>query len=626
MLIDNVSLIKSKLPQLWEALQDNKKKFINSEITVEPARNGSPNIKVQKDNRAQYIHSQYDPMNEAELFVQQFDLVEDYEHVFFYGVGMGYHIEAFLKKFPKTYFTMYEPNPTLFYQYLENKLLNDLPLKYMKHLYLEWTPDFILLAMSQFVENFNEKVLLVTLGSYERIYPDKATKFSDDFKKALANQRNHLGVGIRFERLWTYNSMVNFEKILQTEHIIREKRDFFSNKPTLLVAAGPSLEDEIERLKYIKEHGLAYIISVGSAIKSLMKNGIHPDAVCAYDPETGLEGLDVFQEVIEENITTIPLIFGSTLGFNTIKRYPGPLLHVFINQDTVAPFYLGTEQVGHSGGMVSDAPSIAIVTLEILAKLGCNPVILVGQNFAYRGNQYYASGIQYLTRPNELTEAEKAELVTVESVDGGQVSTSKTNQSTRENMEVYISRMPNTEIINTTQGGSMIKGTQFILLEQLISDRLKERVVDSHWFEGNQTEYDLAHVASQARLMEREFQSSLKSIDGMLNVFRTMDKLVNSNDNKQLNKQFPIFDKHFKKLMSNQYFNVYMKPAIRVEMQMLQRAVPEVRAEADPMEKARKILKSFGRFTYECQRVNKFIEPEFKKLQQSLLEATSVHA
>ncbi|MEX1028735.1 MAG: 6-hydroxymethylpterin diphosphokinase MptE-like protein [Paenibacillaceae bacterium] len=624
MLIDNVALIKSKLPKLWQALEDNKDQFNVPDISIELAKNGLPNIKVQKDNRSYYIHSKYDPMNEADAFIQQFDDIESYEHVFFYGIGMGYHVEAFLKRYPKTYFTLYEPNPAMFYHYLEHRLMNDLPLKFMKNLYLEWTPNLAFSNMAHFLENFNERILFVPLGSYERIYPEKAKQFSDDFKRAMSGQRSSLGVGMRFEKHWTYNSIVNFEKVLETGHVIREKKEVFKNKPVLLVAAGPSLEDEIENLKMIKQNGLAYIISVGSAIKALLKNGIYPDAVSAYDPETGLEGLDVFQEVIEENISSIPLIFGSTLGFNTVNRYTGPLLHVFINQDTVSPFYLGMEQAGHSGGIVSDAPSIAIVTLEVLAKLGCNPIILVGQNLSFRNDQYYASGIQYLTRANAISESEKPDLVFVESVDGGTVSTSKNYVPIKENMELYISQMPHIEIINTTQGGALIKGTKFALLEQLISNRLKDKVVDEHWYEGSNTDYDKAYITSQAQLMDREYRNATKYMDTMVNVFRTMDKLATSNDANQMNKQFPIFDKNFKKLQSNHYFNVFIKPSVRVQMQMLQRVIPEVREQSDPLEKSRKVIQTFGKFIFECQRAIQLMDTEFKKLQSSLLAQSKV--
>lgn len=47
----------------------------------------------------------------------------------------------------------------------------------------------------------------------------------------------------------------------------------------------------------------------------------------------------VIQKVKDKNIANIPLIFGSTVGYETLADYNGPLLHMFTSQDTVAPFF-----------------------------------------------------------------------------------------------------------------------------------------------------------------------------------------------------------------------------------------------------------------------------------------------
>jgi hypothetical protein len=625
MLIDNIGLLKTKYPQLWTALKENEERFRSETVVVETAKNGFPTLKIENEGRSLYVHSKYNPQQEAESFVDQFDQteVESYKHVFFYGLGLGYHIQAFMNKYPHMLFTVYEPNPEVFYKYLDHRLLSELPLKQFQHIYMEVSPDVIINCLSHFLTNVNEKVLLVTQSSYERIYSDKTKDFSEKFKIALSQQINSLGVNMRFERLWTLNSLLNFPKVLESEHMIREKKEIFAGKPALLVAAGPSLEDEIENLRIIKEQGLAYIFSVGSAIKSLLKHGIRPDAVTAYDPETGLEGLDTFQEIIEAGITDIPLIFGSSLGFNTVRRYTGPLKHVFINQDTVSPFYLGNEQVSQNNGLVSDAPSIALVTLEILAKLGCNPVVLVGQNFAYRGDQYYASGIEYATRPNEVTTQDKASFVETESVNGGVVYTSKTYNQTRNGMETYIARMRNIEVINTTQGGAKIEGAAFQSLEMLFKERWKEQIVSSNWYEGDKSAYDHKFIASQAELMEKEYQVMKKVMNDMIAIFRIMEKLITSNNAKQLDKQFPLFDKCFKKLQRNLYYKVYLQPMLRVQEQVLYRYVSDIRNTAIPSEKARKIIDQYGKFLLDCKNEMTFIDYEYNKLQQYLLQQTS---
>ena len=150
-----------------------------------------------------------------------------------------------------------------------------------------------------------------------------------------------------------------------------EKKGQFKGKPAMLVAAGPSLNEEIENIRYIKENGLAYIFSVGSAINTLIYHNIYPDAACTYDPTVNNQ--KVFAKVKEKNIKDIPMIFGSSVGYETLIDYPGKKYHMITSQDTVSNYYLKTEEEDRLD-IVLDAPSIAVVTLQLLYVLGFNPV------------------------------------------------------------------------------------------------------------------------------------------------------------------------------------------------------------------------------------------------------------
>lgn len=620
MLIENEDLLKTKYSKMWDSLQTFQPYFQLGQAVVETAKNGQPTIKMEIDSKQFYVHSKYNPSAEAENFLSKYEDIDTYRHIFFYGLGMGHHIEALMKVHPNKVFTVYEPTPEILYRFLETRPLSDLPLHLLQHFYIEWNPEVISHCLSHFLENVNEKTLLVIHPSYERIDQEKTKDFIERFKKALSGQLSSIGVNARFERLWTLNSLLNFPYVLNTPNIIREKKQLLESKPALLVAAGPSLEDELDHIKYIKDNGLAYIFSVGSSIKALLGHGIQPDAVCAYDPETGLEGLDTYQEIIEQNIDTIPLIYGSSLGFNTVRRFPGPMMHAFTTQDTVSPFYLGEDQVRQDNGIVSDAPSIALVTLEILAKVGCSPVILVGQNFAYRNNQYYASGIQYATRPNELSEEEKKSLLTVEGVEGEQVVTSRSHNDSRHAMEHYISVMNHIKVYNATRGGARIEGAEYRPLINLLEEELREKVVRDNWYQSDKTNYDLGSINEKVRIMQREYKKAIKVLDEMVEQFRVMKKLIDSKSKGKLEKQFPVFDKLFIKLQNNSFYSVFMQPMLRLQQQVLHRFVPEIRNSNDTFEKAQKIMDNFGKYLLDCQREVRFLTIEFNKLQARLGE------
>src|SRR5690606_30756817 len=106
-----------------------------------------------------------------------------------------------------------------------------------------------------------------------------------------------------------------------------------------------------------------------------------------------------------------------------LRDYLGPKLHMTTSQDHVAKYYLkSTTETAIDP--IFDASSIAIITLHLLHKLQCSPVILVGQNLAHRGRKNYADGANVFFS-NQVSEVHRKGILHVESVDGGQVETTK---------------------------------------------------------------------------------------------------------------------------------------------------------------------------------------------------------
>ena len=179
----------------------------------------------------------------------------------------------------------------------------------------------------------------------------------------LKDKKSGIYTSYAFQKRWIINSMKNFGDVLSTPNIIIKKKGQFKDKPAILVAADPSLNEEIENLKYIKENGLAYIFSVGSDINTLIYHDICPDAACTYDPTENNQ--KVFAKVKESGIKDIPMIFGFSVGYETLIDYPGEKYHMITSQDTVSNYFLKTEESDRLE-IVLDAYSIAVVTLQLL--------------------------------------------------------------------------------------------------------------------------------------------------------------------------------------------------------------------------------------------------------------------
>jgi len=276
--IDNINVIREKFPLLWAQFKPEE---ANQDAVVEYEKGnlGKPTLSVALDGKKIYLHSNYDPQYEAERMIENYDgKVHEYEHVLFYGIGLGLHVQEFMRKYSDMPFSLYEPSLAVFQAYLNYGSLSKLPLKNLEKIYLEQQEnDNDLNLIDLLITVANRKVLLVTLPCYERVFMEKFDSFMSRFKEIVLNKKDSINLDFAFEKRWTINSLYNLPYVLQTPNILRDvDKRLFAGKPALIVAAGPSLAEEIPNIEYIKEKGSAYIFAVGSAINALLAHEIYP--------------------------------------------------------------------------------------------------------------------------------------------------------------------------------------------------------------------------------------------------------------------------------------------------------------------------------------------------------------
>lgn len=109
------------------------------------------------------------------------------------------------------------------------------------------------------------------------------------------------------------------------------------------------------------------------------------------------------------------------VGYETVQKYPGPMMHFMVGGDYFSSFLL--KRLNDTPvDFVNPAKSIAIITLQLLYKLGCNPIILAGQNFAYSQDRTYAQGMAF---NNELSTTHMEQAIVVKDVEGNDVYTNR---------------------------------------------------------------------------------------------------------------------------------------------------------------------------------------------------------
>lgn len=602
MRIENINFLKKQYINEYKKIEKINPSNID-DIDYFNAKNGEMTASANINEKKFSLASEYDPSFESEIILNQYDDVDDYEYVLFYGTGLGHHINVFLKKYPDKKVFIYEPDPVMFALYVET---HDLPFRNTVNILVGSDPSARNKFISDTLKKIQQKILLIELPVHKKVHAKLYSEFREAFNRIIVSKKVYTEVNYAYQKRWILNGMENFATTVQTQNILLNDKYNFKGKTAILVAAGPSLDDEIENLRYIKENGLAYIFSAGWSIATLLKNEIYPHAFTSYDPTP--QNTKVFKFIDDESVK-FPLVYGSTIGHETLELFKGPKLHMITSQDTTSPYYLKSKDKAKME-YVMDAPNIATITIQLLAKLGFKRIILVGQNFAFTNDKLISSGYE------GTVAARKSE--TVKDVYGGYVKTEDKFNKMRFSMETFIKKSKDVEYINTTRGGAHIEGTVFKHLDEVMKDELIESFANDKWYELNSINYDIDYMESQFKKMHADFEEVEVELKKIKDIVKKIKTLARDGNYKQVEKMYGKLSVLFNDLKKNVYYNRYIMPMNRVYYDLFLLDVEENKNEKNQIKKAENIINILGKFLFECEKDIKKIQPTYKKIQEQV--------
>ncbi|MEA4848936.1 MAG: 6-hydroxymethylpterin diphosphokinase MptE-like protein [Clostridiaceae bacterium] len=615
----NIEMLKRKFSTVDWDLLIQMQPIEEGRADIEPSQKGIDTLKVYINGTASYLHSKYDPLSEAERIADSLELKQETRHLLFYGIGLGYVLDIIWERNPGLAYSIYEPDPLIFLRFLCSRKLSGEFVEALKGIYIKGLARNEGLDSELFFQGLDFYTESVPLPSYERVYAEDHRDFCRKFKDSIVDKRFRIGTKYAFEKMWMNNIMKNFPYTIKSENILNLADKFFRDKPSILVASGPSLDEEIENLKIIKGRGLAYIFCAGSAVYKLSKHGILPDAVCAIDGAP--INYDLYRILFENPENKTPLIYADMVYHEVVSSYNAKLFSVILENDTLASHYL-KYVLDMPVKKVKVAPSVALVTLQVMSKLQCDPIILVGQNFALKNDYYYAAGIDFhkdREAKEKITEKDRENSFQVEDVNGNMVYTLKNLDLMRRNMETLIRYNSINNIINTTKGGAKISGTRYITLEDVMKERLTVPVVVPEWYENRIESYDMEYIKAQHELMLEEKNKIDDTVKEIEKEIRKIEKAVLKSNENKLNRLLFDFSKKIKKLTRNSFYETFIYPMNTLQVELLTSALEYIAREENVVRKGRKAVKGYNEFIDEIKSVIIGIEPYFKDFSEGIL-------
>lgn len=448
---ENLQFIKKLSPDLFDLISAAN----TNTYAVTPSKSGPFTLTRLHNGEHFYIHSKFNPVSEAEKLTQKLNLQET--HIVVLGLGSGYHLEKIISsKSPHSRVLLVEPELEIIK--LSTKTLDWKKVFSRNDIFYCFGPDLNLLArtLQQFIDFATfEKLEVMELASEARFnsgYFSAARKTIDneirtilyDFKTRLAENA-----------MVPENILKNIAGILHTRPA-RFLQNKFAGKPGFIVSAGPSLDKNVLQLKKINDR--AVIICVDTALKPLLEKDIHPHFTVTADPSyknyLHLQGTE----------KQIKYFIVSDTGIaNQVYRDFHP--HIFSISLGKPIFRMIEENIGPIGE-VEAWGSVISLALNFALYLGCEPIVFLGQDFAFTGMRNHCRGtsweekwLEYTRDLDGMQRREKQSITGLSKVSepldiyGNKAFTSDRLILYKNYLAGILTSLPDKWFINATEGG-----------------------------------------------------------------------------------------------------------------------------------------------------------------------------
>lgn len=225
-------------------------------------------------------------------------------------------------------------------------------------------------------------LLCVCPPVYLRHYRDVLGNVLEALQEAAVLAKINVRTGLVRAKQWVHNLLQNTSQNTHYPSLFHLK-DKFKDVPVVLAAAGPSLDKNVALLKAVQDKAL--ICCVNTSLKALLAAGVKPHLVLS------LEGLDVSSHFEGADISDLNLALCQTCH-PALFKLPAERIFTFVDSHPAHVAFTSARLGGEEGEGLSAGGCIANAAFSAARMMGCNPMILIGQDLAYTNNQAYASG------------------------------------------------------------------------------------------------------------------------------------------------------------------------------------------------------------------------------------------
>lgn len=425
-------------------------------------------LAVEKDGQCIQLSSMYDDEVLATKWFKNVRANWDLDaQLHMYGLGTGCFARTFLKMARKDCsIVVFEPSYAIFKKVIEEYDISDILLD--TRFRLVFGPMLREISIKGFYESIISYADTRTMSfscylNYTQLFPKNCDEYLDALMSVQSFAASNQYVNSRFGLDFNNNLFSNYKLQFPNSYSMSSLKNILADRediPVIVVAAGPSLDKNIEFLKEAKNKSI--IIAADTALRPLGRNGIIPDIAVA------LDGKKDARYMSEEATREVPLVCELRTGRDILNAHKGRKYFIGGDRTPVGKY------CKEKGIEIPDIPtgaSVANLCFSVGLYFGCKTLIFVGQDLAYTDAKTHS---QSTVRGEVHTKEEDLQhVVWGEDIYGNPIRTSGEFIIYKEWFEEHMTINPTVKYIDSTEGGIYIKGTEVMPLKDSIAKYCK---------------------------------------------------------------------------------------------------------------------------------------------------------
>lgn len=518
----NLECLKKNRVQIYDKVLEiiNDNEYDSSKFEIIDTKVGDKTIGINNNGKIVRLNSIYNPQKEAERWADKYNFDSIDTPILMFGIANGVFVrEMLLRAGDNCVAILVEPDVSLFifclYQFDMTDIIGDIRVELLvDKINFEKLID-IINSVIGFESIYTQ--IVCAHPKLDKIYHDKSVEFANAVRKNILQSDSDYNTIMLLEEHSIDNIFKNLHFIKQSNHVSDLVGIIPKDIPFIIVAAGPSLDNNVDILK--KAEGKSFILATDRAVKTLIAHNIKYDAIITIDSRKSVEFLD------DPRCFEYPILACIDSKNDILELNKGRKIWL-----TYSKFFIELYRKYHINmNIYSIGGSVATAAFNVARTIGSEKIILVGQDLAYKGESSHTGGF---VEKNILNDCDD-EYVT--DIYGKQVKTRRDWIYYLDWFETSIKKLnDNVKVIDATEGGAKIEGTEIMNLSDAIQlycnkefnfkENLKKILPTFNHEKYLEVKQDLFHLKEEFSLIEQNAKRGLDASEKMLKTIKNKMK------------------------------------------------------------------------------------------------------